>query len=107
LCVWGVWRRYDIKSKKSTLRAALAEGFDAPTADWLLREMAENRESKVASKKGFDMRAIRAAATSGGLPIGEDAAAVAAAPHCAWGTAQLLRLYRDDPTLLDPQGAAP
>ena len=43
--------RYDASAKGSSLESALSEFFDADLAQWLLTEMAQNRDKAVGAKK--------------------------------------------------------
>lgn len=89
-----------MKSKKSSLRAAMEENFDGATAEWLLAEMAENRTSKIAKTKAYDMATIHEAAAAGSLCAG------GCAGHNWMGTPELLAKYQADIGVLQPQGLA-
>lgn len=78
------------------------EHFDKPTAAWLMREMAENRDSKVAKHKSYDMCAVHEACSSQSLDLSEEPTS----PHNWMGTCELLRKLQADPSVLEPQGTA-
>jgi hypothetical protein len=88
-------------------------------AEWLLNEMAENRDKRVSKHKHHCYRSLHKAASTGnlGLPdavappkgsgpergcFGEEAKAVGAGTGChqCWGTAPLLRAYDSNPGML-------
>lgn len=85
----------DVKTGKSKLKQALAEYFDDDLGDWLLREMAENRDKAKVAKKTFDIQETYERAVKGDLVPDE--------PHDLRGTQKVFKKYLADPSLLLPQ----
>lgn len=85
------------------LRAALAALADPLTAEWLLREMSENREKSAASEKRYSAASIYKDASSGQLPSPSKRGCEC---HNFYGAPSLLHQYKQHPSLLGPQGLA-
>ncbi|GMH32744.1 hypothetical protein BSKO_00578 [Bryopsis sp. KO-2023] len=91
---------YDVKTQSGAakLRETLEEYFDFDLVEWLLREMAENRDKSKRQGKGFDFQGTYDSAAAGDL--------VTKQPHDLRGTDKILKQYLADPSLLLPQAEA-
>lgn len=93
---------FDLKQgPKSSLRQSL-ESFCTPDmAHWIMEEMVENRDSKKLKSKTYNMHEIHQSACQGSL------VPLAPPQHDCRGTPQLLGMYRQNPTVLEPLAPLP
>lgn len=95
---------YDTSPTSSPLREEMQQHFSPGTTNWLLAEMAQNRDKRVAKTKAHCQTKLFKQASSGKLAAA--AAGAAGSGHEMHGTPALLQLYVAEPQLLMPQAAA-
>lgn len=77
------------------MKNTLLEYFDEEMAEWLVREMVENRDKNQKEKSAPNIKVMYKSASEQSFEMIE--------PHDSRGTTSLLQRYMEDPSLLLPQ----
>lgn len=84
------------------LRESLSSIMDEALVEWILKEMAENRDKAKSKAKRYEPMRIYELAFEGKL-VEDGKRLDLGGAHCCFGSPALLALYQNDPSLLLPQ----